>query len=84
MENNILNMMGDLSSKLDAKNPELKGLVSAMLNGKIKSAESIEKFLLKKDPSKAKEIKKAMKGQDIEGKLDKIKNSISQFEKIIM
>ena len=84
MENNILNMMGDLSAKLDAKNPELKGMVSAMISGKLKGAKSIENYLIKKDPSKANEIKEAFKKQDIKGKINKIKTNIKDFENIIM
>ena len=71
-----------VSEKLEAKNPELKGLITSLMTGKIKDAKSIEKFLISKDPTKAKEIKKTLKDGDLKKKLEKLKDIQSQANNI--
>tara|TARA_R110000803_G_scaffold184332_1_gene246700 strand:+ start:230 stop:487 length:258 start_codon:yes stop_codon:yes gene_type:complete len=80
--NNILSMMSMVSDKIESKNPELKGMVNALLSGKINDAKSIEKFLISKSPSKAKEIRKSLKDSDFKSKLDKLKDIQSQANNI--
>ena len=76
---NILNMVSMLSEKIESKNPELKGLVSGVISGKIKSPKSIEKYIASKFPDN-KDALEEIKKQDIKGKLDKLKDIQSQFE----
>ena len=82
MENNILNMMSMMSEKLDSKNPELKGMITSLMSGKIKDVKSIEKYMASKYPNKAKEIKKAIKDSDLKSKLEQLKDMQSQANNI--
>lgn len=80
MENNILNIVSDLSSKLGKENPELKDILKVFLGNEVKGEKNIEDYLVKKYPDKADEIRDAIKSEKVGEKLNKLKDIKSQLE----
>lgn len=84
MENNLLNMISDLSSKLKDSNPDLQDIVTTMMSGKISSAEEIQEYIISKYPKKKEEILKGFNAKDVESKINKLKEIQEQFSKLCL
>jgi len=81
MENNIFNMIDEVTKKLSASNPELSNVFKNMITGKVKinSGQEMKELLIKMQPSKKKEIEKHFDVKAMDSKLSKLQDALKMM-----
>ena len=84
MDNKIIEMMGQVSEKLEAIHPELKNLFDNSANGsnKITKAEQVVEAMIKINPDKAEEIRKNVDLKAMQSNLDTIQSSLAMLSNL--